>query len=74
MGKKLLQFKVWGGKVNYKYPLMIWAEDIDITFYRIARGIEPSVTSAQWTGEEIEPDKVLEAILEERKKEGEEND
>lgn len=70
MGKKLSQFKVWGGNVNYNYPMMIWAEDADIAFYRIAKGIDPSVTSIQWTGEEIEPDKVLEAL----KKEGEEND
>lgn len=67
MKKKLLQFRVWGGKVDYKYPLMIWAVDLDTAFYKIARGIEPSVTLAQWTGEEIEPDKVLEAVLEARK-------
>ena len=70
MGKKLSQFKVWGGKVNYKYPLMIWAEDADTAFYMIAKGIEPSVTSIQCTGEDIEPDKVLEAL----KKEGKGND
>lgn len=68
MGKKLSQFRVWGGKVDYKYPLMIWAEDADNAFYRIAKGIEPSVTSIQWTGEEIEPDKVLDEVLEARKK------
>lgn len=70
MGKKLLQFRVWGGKIDYKYPMMIWSEDADIAFYRIARGIEPSVSAIEWTGEYIDPDKVLEAL----KKEGEEND
>lgn len=67
MGKKLSQFRVWGGKVDYKHPMMIWAENADIAFYRIARGIEPSVTSIQWTGEEIEPDKVLEELKKEGK-------
>ena len=69
MRKELLQFRVWGGKIDYKYPMMIWAEDADTAFYRIARGIESSVSSIEWTGDYIETDKVLEAL----KKEGKEN-
>ena len=51
---KLLEFKIWGGKVDYNHPMHIWARDADTAFFGIARRIESSVTAYQWTGNEID--------------------
>ena len=51
---KLLEFKIWGGKVVYNHPMYIWARDADTAFFGIARRIESSVTAYQWTGNEID--------------------
>lgn len=59
---KLLQFKIWGGKVEYNHPMYVWARDADTAFFGIARRIEPSVTALQWTGLEISTDEVLKGL------------
>lgn len=59
---KLLQFRIWGGKIDYNHPMYIWACDLDTAFFGIARRIESSVTAGQWTGKEIEPDTVLKVL------------
>lgn len=59
---KLLQFRIWGGKVDYNHSMYVWASDADIAFFGIARRIDPSVTAHQWTGKEISTNEVLEAI------------
>ena len=59
---KLLQFRIWGGKIDYNHSMYIWASDMDTAFYGIARRIEPSVTVSQWTGKEIEPDEVFNVL------------
>ena len=65
---KLLQFRIWGGKIDYNHSMYIWASDMDTAFFGIARRIDPSVTTSQWTGKEIEPDKVLGALKRNDKK------
>lgn len=30
---KLLQFRIWGGKVEYNHPMYIWASDADTAFF-----------------------------------------
>ena len=59
---KLLQFRIWGGKIDYNHPMYVWASDMDTAFYGIARRIEPSVTASKWTGKEIEPDEVFDVL------------
>ena len=59
---KLLQFRIWGGKVEYNHPMYIWASDADTALFGIARRIEPSVTASQWTGKDIETDEVFDVL------------
>ena len=44
------EFKVWGGKVEKKDALHIWATDSDRALY-VGRCEEPSVNATQWTGQ-----------------------
>ena len=58
---KLLQFRIWGGRVHYNNSMYIWASDAD-TAFDIARRIEASVTTYQCTGIEISTDEVLQVL------------
>lgn len=59
---KLLQFRIWGGNVDYSHPMHIWASDADTAFFGVARRIESSVTAYQWTGKEISTDEILQLL------------
>ena len=67
---KLLQFRIWGGKVDYNHSMYIWACDADTAFFGIARRIEPSVTVNQWTGKEISTNEVLQVLKGEQHESG----
>ena len=51
------KYKIWGGNVEEKDALYIWAKDADEAFHKIAREIDKTVTSTQWTGEEYKPER-----------------
>ena len=51
------KYKIWGGDVEEKDALYIWAKDADEAFHKIAREIDKTVTSTQWTGEEYKPER-----------------
>ena len=67
---RLLQFKIWGGNIDYNHSMEIWARDADIAFFGIARRIEPSVTAFQWTGNEINTNEVLHVLKGEQHESG----
>ena len=57
---KLLEFRIWGGRIDYNHCMYIWASDADTAFFGIARRVEPSVTAFQWIGRKIDTDVVIE--------------
>ncbi len=46
------KYKIWGGDREEKDALYIWAQDMDEALHKIAREIDETVTTSQWTGEE----------------------
>ena len=55
------KYKIWGGDRTEKDALYIWAQDMDEAF-KIARKEDPTVTAAQWTGEESNHDPECEFV------------
>ena len=47
-------YRIWGGNRKEKDALLIRAADMDEALFEKARKIDPTVTTAQWTGEERE--------------------
>lgn len=48
---RILEWKIWGGNRSENDAMYIWAYDMDNAIY-IARIIDASICSAQWTGKE----------------------
>lgn len=48
------RYKIWGGNRKESEALYIWAKSADEALFSIARKIDPTVTTTQWTGEEKE--------------------
>lgn len=56
------KYKIWGSKRKESEALYVWAQDMDEALFRIARKIDPTVTSTQWTGEEKEGTSYVEMV------------
>lgn len=46
------KYKIWRTGLNPNKAYYIWGKDSDEAFFKIARKLDPNVTSSQWTGDE----------------------